>query len=61
MMCSRLVSTKRPIATLFISRMVSRITAKASRFAIDTPRGLIRSGVRLLAANNVNADPVSED
>ena len=30
MMCSRLVSTTRPIATLFISRMVSRMTAKAS-------------------------------
>src|SRR5436190_2247899 len=30
MMCSRLVKTKRPIATLFMVRMVSRITAKAS-------------------------------
>jgi hypothetical protein len=30
MMCSRFVSTTRPIATFFISRMVSRITAKAS-------------------------------
>src|SRR2546425_70785 len=30
MMCSRLVSTTRPIATLFMLRMVSRITAKAS-------------------------------
>ena len=29
-MCSRLVSTTRPMATLFISRMVSRMTAKAS-------------------------------
>ncbi len=29
-MCSRFVSTTRPIATLSISRMVSRITAKAS-------------------------------
>ena len=28
--CSRLVSTTRPIATLFISRLVSRITANAS-------------------------------
>jgi hypothetical protein len=30
MMCSRLVSTTRPIATMFMSRTVSRITAKAS-------------------------------
>src|SRR5216683_1747981 len=30
MMCSRLVSTTRPIATLFMLRMVSRMTAKAS-------------------------------
>src|ERR1700733_11960152 len=30
MMCSRLVNTRRPIATLPISRIVSRITAKAS-------------------------------
>ena len=30
MMCSRLVSTSRPIATMSILRMVSRMTAKAS-------------------------------
>ena len=40
-MCSRLVSTTRPIAILFISRMVSRMTAKASCPTLPSGREIV--------------------
>jgi hypothetical protein len=50
-MCSRLVSTTRPIATLFISRMVSRMTAKAD-FAVGAQWNGSDTSISLRSTNS---------